>query len=100
MLLTLKDGAKMVLENTIIEHFTYAVTCASDGELIVKRSTVANCDIGLSISNGAKVESATTQIRNCSQYGIVHSTDTESLFVTNEKKRVVNDLSELRKLMS
>lgn len=90
-------GAGCVLENTLIEHFDTGISCASDGEVVLKNSYIDGCGVGLDLSSDSKVQSSMTQIRNASKYGTVFTSNIKNFIASGAKKTILSDLVALGK---
>lgn len=90
-------GASCVLENTLIEHFDTGISCASDGEVVLKNSHIDGCGVGLDLNSDSKIQNSMTQIRNASKYGTVFTSNIRNFIASGAKKTIVSDLIALGK---
>lgn len=94
----ISGDAKCVLENTLIQNFATGVTCTAGGKLVMNKSTVSNCGTGLEIGNATNIQFSTAQFANNSDYAVFFKTKTASI-LNGEKKKIVTNIDELRKLI-
>lgn len=93
------DGAKVILENSSIENFADGITCAPGSALVLNNSKITGCEIGLKVNDGAHIEMQSSAINNCSAYGILYRTDSVDHIADGNKKKHIEDLSELKPLL-
>ena len=89
--------AKCVLENTLIQNFATGISCAAGGTLVMNQSTVSNCGTGLETSD-ANIQFVNAQMTNNSDYAVYFKTKTPNI-LNGEKKKIVTNFDELRKLI-
>lgn len=89
--------AKCVLENTSIHSVATGVTCAAGGTFTMNQSSLSNCGTGLDIEDTSNVQITSSQLTN-NDYGIFYRTKADNLFGKGEKKKIVSEFEELRKL--
>lgn len=93
------DGAKCILENTIVQDFADGIICAADSSLVLKDSQIKNCEIGLVVNDKTRIENSSSAIINSSTYGIFYKTNVANVFSGEEKKRQFAHLSEIKILL-
>lgn len=91
--------AKCVLENTLIQNFATGISCAAGGNLVMNQSSISNCGSGLEIDDNTIIQFATAQITNNSDYAVFYKTKTPNV-LNGEKRKIVANFDELRKLIS
>lgn len=98
--IAIAGDAKCVLENTLIRNFATGITNEAGGTLIMSQSTVSNCGTGLEASDTANIQIASSQMTNNSDYAVFLKTKVDSVFENGEKKKIVSNFDEVRKLIT
>lgn len=82
-----------------MQNFATGITCAANGSLSLKQTSIFNCGMAVETEDTATIEIASSKLFNNSKYGIYLKTKVENIFAAEEKRKIVSDLVELRKLL-
>lgn len=93
------EGAKCILENTIVQGFADGIICAADSTTVLENSQIKNCEIGLIVNDKSRIASSSSTIINSSSHGIFYKTNVANIFSGEEKKRNLEHLSEIKILL-
>lgn len=98
LVLSYLGDAKCVLENTQVQNFGTGITCATGGTLIMNQSSISKCGTSLEIEDAVNIQFTSSQMLN-SDYGLFFKTKVENVLEKGQKKKIMSDLDELRKLI-
>lgn len=90
---------KCVLENTKIQNFAVGITCCGSGKVTMNQTAISDCEIGFEIEDTVNIQITSCQISNSKLYAVLLKTKASNVFDNKEKRKIVQNFDELRKLI-
>lgn len=96
--IVLYDGAKLNIQDTIIDHFDIGISMKSGSELIISEgSCIENCITGIEAEDGCKINLKKGKITNSKLCGILYNTNKDAA-VQNKVKQIYENVKDIQNI--